>query len=109
MEILKWHFFSRNHENEEVACVFYAGVTTEDLTIPTGKLISSQITVNNDSFLGREFSGTCGNRRIMGLTEHGALSLNLKIHPYYSWEIPNHWSLQEAATVPAAYVLVSIF
>lgn len=89
-----------------MAYVFYSGVTTEDVLFARGKLHSCK---EHFGLVGHEFSGTCGERRIMGLVEKGGISLQLNIDPHYSWEIPNHWSLQDAATVPVAYSLVSRF
>lgn len=60
------------------------------------------------SFIGHEFSGICNGRRIMGLVENRGLSLQREIDSYFTWDVPPEWSLQDAATIPVAYAIVSI-
>lgn len=50
----------------------------------------------------------------MGLVAGGALGTTVEADPALLWPVPDHWSLQDAATVPlpyamAYYCLVSIF
>lgn len=40
------------------------------------------------------------------MCECGALSSIIPIECTLSWEVPKHWSLEEAATVPVAYSTV---
>ncbi|XP_063235485.1 fatty acid synthase-like [Bacillus rossius redtenbacheri] len=56
--------------------------------------------------LGLEFSGRdAGDRRVMGLAPGRALATTVLADPALLWEVPADWSLEEAATVPAAYCL----
>lgn len=52
--------------------------------------------------LGMEFSGVQNKRRIMGIVNKTGITSHLN-SPSLSWDLPNHWTLQEAATVPLAY------
>lgn len=52
--------------------------------------------------------------RVMGLLPENALRSVVEADPDLLWPVPEHWSLEDAATVPLAYVnvfycLVSIF
>lgn len=52
--------------------------------------------------------------RVMGLVSGGALGSTVEADPDFLWPVPDHWSLQDAATVPlpyaiAYYCLVSTF
>jgi len=54
--------------------------------------------------LGMEFSGMLSNgRRVMGLSSAKALATAVEADGEFLWEIPNDWSLMEAATVPVVY------
>lgn len=55
--------------------------------------------------LGMEFAGCEKKRHIMGVIDQGGISSDLKT-ALASWEVPRTWTLQEAATVPIAYLSV---
>ena len=51
--------------------------------------------------------------RVMGLVAGGALGTTVEADPALLWPVPEHWSLEDAATVPlpfihAYYILVRI-
>ncbi|KAJ8962424.1 hypothetical protein NQ317_010395 [Molorchus minor] len=53
---------------------------------------------------GFEFSGIDQKgRRVMGMATHGALATLVLSDPLLNIEIPESWSLEEAATVPVVY------
>ncbi|XP_068620644.1 fatty acid synthase-like [Battus philenor] len=55
--------------------------------------------------IGMDFSGIDANgEHVMGLLPGGAVSSIVTADPDLLWPVPNHWTLQEAATVPLAYV-----
>lgn len=58
------------------------------------------------AYIGMEFSGLTGRKRIMGLNNYRGISLQHKTVKDMIWEIPDHWSLEDAATVPTAYATV---
>lgn len=39
----------------------------------------------------------------MGLCEGGSLATSLAISKYFLLPVPDHWSLEDAATVPVVY------
>ncbi|KPJ04124.1 Fatty acid synthase [Papilio xuthus] len=79
--------------------VYYAGVSQRDCQ----QSIFGNNYVSLD--LGMDFSGKDVNgEQVMGLLAKGALSSVVVPDPELVWPVPCHWSLQEAATVPLAYV-----
>nr|QGN67248.1 fatty acid synthase [Galeruca daurica]QGN67249.1 fatty acid synthase [Galeruca daurica] len=89
--------------------VHYSAINAHDVAkvkgehLQTGTQVEvAQINTN----LGTEFSGvTSTNKRIMGLTKYGALTLQTNGDPILTWEVPSKWSLQEAATVPYSHTM----
>lgn len=79
-----------------------------DLLYATAKLQNYNTAVPTDPelLLGYEYSGIVSGKRIMGLVEFGGISLQVQTDPEYIWEVPNNWSLEDAATVPLSYALV---
>lgn len=57
--------------------------------------------------LGDDFSGILEGKRVMGICSSGSLSLQCKADRELIWEVPEHWNLEDAATVPIAYATVS--
>ncbi|KAJ0175955.1 hypothetical protein K1T71_008129 [Dendrolimus kikuchii] len=79
--------------------VCYSGVSVEDTQYATGKIIK-----NNKAF-GMDFSGIDkSGRRVMGLVSGGSLANVVKADSDLLWPIPDHWTLEDAATVPLPYV-----
>lgn len=88
--------------------MFYAGLNTIDVLHATGKLqtpLSSE-TTTEELHLGYEFAGICNKEKVMGLVESGGLSFQLESLPRFSWNVPDRWTLEDAATVPFAYAMV---
>lgn len=57
-----------------------------------------------DCILGFEFSGCSSNgQRVMGVCSHKALATTVAADPFFLWDVPDKWTLEEAATVPVAY------
>ena len=51
-----------------------------------------------------EFSGhDQSGRRVMGLLPAKGLATVVDAHKNYLWPVPDHWTLEQAATVPVAY------
>ncbi|RVE53445.1 hypothetical protein evm_002015, partial [Chilo suppressalis] len=85
--------------------VHYAGLNSVDSmkTMGTGGVKKGDI--ENISY-GMDFSGvTNSGARVMGLVESGAASTLVMARPELLWPVPKHWTLEDAATVPAAYAL----
>lgn len=78
----------------------YLSLNLEDETL--GVQISNN-NIGNIDYSGIDNSG----KKIMGLAQIDVDSSNIKIDPIFAWEIPESWSLQDAVTVPHAYLSVS--
>ncbi|PSN32561.1 hypothetical protein C0J52_22028 [Blattella germanica] len=62
------------------------------------------IGVYKDCVQGLEFAGrTESGRRVMGMVRCGATANLVLADKLFTWDIPDHWSLEDAATVPVVY------
>jgi len=58
--------------------------------------------------IGFEFSGrTASGKRVMGMLAGGAMTTEFPANRALVWEVPDQWTLAEAATVPVVYGTVS--
>ncbi|CAB3246473.1 unnamed protein product [Arctia plantaginis] len=81
--------------------VHYAGITSNDIKHANGSLFSAQ----NVKTYGMDFSGiTERGQPVMGVVRSGAASNQVRAQPELLWPVPAHWSLEDAATVPLAYL-----
>ncbi|KAL1485897.1 hypothetical protein MTO96_047180, partial [Rhipicephalus appendiculatus] len=81
-----------------------------DLEVKKSKLVfSTPLADSGDNVagfadLGMEYSGRDWNgRRVMGMVKGRSISTVLFADPDMMWEIPDCWTMEEAATVPLAY------
>jgi fatty acid synthase len=59
---------------------------------------------SQDCLLGMEFSGhDQSGRRVMGLLPAKGLATVVDAYKNYLWQVPENWTLEQAATVPVAY------
>ena len=64
--------------------------------------------MQQDIVVGLEFSGRDKTgRRVMGMVSHGALASVVVADKAMLWDVPDHWTLEDAATVPVVYGTVS--
>uniref|UniRef100_A0A1W7RAJ9 Fatty acid synthase n=1 Tax=Hadrurus spadix TaxID=141984 RepID=A0A1W7RAJ9_9SCOR len=93
--------------NERLCHVYYAPLNFRDIMLATGKLPPDAIPgdlATQDCILGLEFAGRDENgNRVMGLVEARGLATTVMIDPSFLWAVPDHWTLEEASTVPVAY------
>ncbi|XP_063385145.1 fatty acid synthase-like [Cydia fagiglandana] len=65
-----------------------------------------QVLRKKDVQLGMDFSGIDNNgNKVMGLVQGGALASTVQADKNLLWPVPEHWSLEDAATVPLPYAL----
>jgi fatty acid synthase len=58
--------------------------------------------------LGLEFAGRDSQgRRVMGMLAACGLATTVLADPGFLWQVPDQWTLEQAATVPVAYATVS--
>lgn len=108
--ITKTDLYYRNYESTEIIDIFYSALNFRDIMFATGKISFTSIDeppTAPSTYIGLEFSGLAGVKRVMGINYYGGISLQGKVLKDMMWEIPDHWSLEDAATVPVAFVTVS--
>ncbi|XP_049878858.1 fatty acid synthase-like [Pectinophora gossypiella] len=82
--------------------VQYAGLNIIDVKRAMNVLIDNQ----KSRRFGMDFSGvTERGERVMGVIKEGAICGKVHANPELLWPVPDHWSMEEAATVPLAYCL----
>ncbi|CAJ0959176.1 unnamed protein product, partial [Mesorhabditis belari] len=93
--------------NLELCHVYYSAVNFRDVMLAYGRLPPDAIPgqfADRECLLGMEFSGRLRNgRRIMGILPAQALATTVVVDREYAWDVPDHWTLEEAATVPVVY------
>ncbi|KAI5631389.1 acyl transferase domain-containing protein [Phthorimaea operculella] len=83
--------------------VKYAGLNVYDARRATAEI---SIKDSKDRGFGMDFSGVTENgARVMGLVKGNAVSKEVLAKPDLLWPVPEHWSLEDAATVPLPYCL----
>ncbi|EFN67938.1 Fatty acid synthase [Camponotus floridanus] len=83
--------------------------TLHRILLAIGKLstdaLSSLGLATEDYVLGFEFSGRDANGcRVMGLTKSSGLATTVLPDSDFLWKVPDKWTLEQAATIPVAYV-----
>ncbi|KAG7303505.1 hypothetical protein JYU34_012029 [Plutella xylostella] len=83
--------------------VDYVGLNVRDAKKALGDSVPLELEDYNVGY-GMDFSGkTKSGVRVMGIVRGGAASTRLAADPSLLWPVPNHWSLEDAATVPLPY------
>ncbi|XP_053608163.1 fatty acid synthase-like [Plodia interpunctella] len=86
--------------NTNLVQVYYADVSFKDVKTAIHKEI-----IHKNKF-GMGFSGINSNgERVMGVVQGGALSSTIEADPDLTWPVPDHWSLEDAATVPVPFLM----
>uniref|UniRef100_A0A670XYR8 Fatty acid synthase n=1 Tax=Pseudonaja textilis TaxID=8673 RepID=A0A670XYR8_PSETE len=100
------HFCTSN-PNVQLCKIHYASLNFRDIMLATGKLSPDAIPGNwtlQQCMLGMEFSGyDPAGKRVMGLLPAKGLATVVDCEKRFLWEVPQHWTLEEAASVPVAY------
>ncbi|CAH0548595.1 unnamed protein product [Brassicogethes aeneus] len=112
---LKWfegHLSAKYEMPPEKTLVFtyYAALNFRDVMTATGKITPDVITKyrpEQENVQGFEFAGrTESGRRVIGLLTNGAFSTINMADTYLLFDIPDYWTMEEAATVPCVYLTV---
>ena len=114
LSTLKW--FESDHKywpigrtsRQNLINVYYSALNFRDIMLSTGKLSVNALPgdlPNQKCTLGLEFAGRDHNgRRVVGLVAAKALATSVVVNVSdFLWPIPDHWSMEEACTVPVAY------
>nr|XP_049700707.1 fatty acid synthase [Helicoverpa armigera] len=100
LDNLKWTAASPTNAGNNLVQVSYAGISLKDIQ----KAVSNH--TEDKQCFGMDFSGIDGDGdRVMGLVPGGALSSTVEADSTLLWPVPNHWTLQDAATVPLPFAL----
>uniref|UniRef100_A0A1W7RHC9 Fatty acid synthase n=1 Tax=Agkistrodon contortrix contortrix TaxID=8713 RepID=A0A1W7RHC9_AGKCO len=99
--------FSTSSPNVQLCKIHYASLNFRDIMLATGKLSPDAIPGNwtlQQCMLGMEFSGyDPAGKRVMGLLPAKGLATVVDCEKRFLWEVPQNWTLEEAASVPVAY------
>lgn len=95
---------------EELCTVYYAPINFRDVMLSSGKLAADALPgdlAQQDCILGLEFSGRDSNgKRIMAMVQAKSLATTCVAPRNMMWEVPDHWSMEQASTVPCVYSTV---
>ena len=72
----------------------------------SGKLITEIIKsrLDQECAIGFEYCGLSrSGKRVMGIVLQRGIANICTTDPYFTWEIPDKWSYEDAATVPVVY------
>ncbi|XP_055693298.1 fatty acid synthase-like [Lutzomyia longipalpis] len=90
--------------------VMYCGLNVRDREILKGEYPVEEMKLprhETGMVLGSEFVGIDENgKRWMGVVHHGAMATQIHADEHFTFPIPQQWTLEEAATVPMAYLTV---
>ncbi|XP_075147103.1 fatty acid synthase 3 [Haematobia irritans] len=91
--------------------IIYAALNFRDVMLASGRLASEIYGLNrlqHSHILGFEFCGinVKTGQRIMSMTANGAVASYVDKTPKLAFNIPDHWSMKEAVTVPVVYITV---
>ncbi|NXY35555.1 FAS synthase, partial [Pomatorhinus ruficollis] len=99
--------FHTTDPNVLLCKVYYASLNFRDIMLATGKLSPDAIPGNwalQQCMLGMEFSGRdLAGRRVMGLLPAKGLATVVDCEKRFLWQVPENWTLEEAASVPVVY------
>lgn len=100
------HFVPSN-PNVQLCRVYYASLNFRDIMLATGKLPPDAIPGDialQQCMLGMEFSGRDpSGQRVMGLLPAKGLATCVDADKRFLWDVPNSWTLEQAASVPVVY------
>uniref|UniRef100_A0A0N5CAY3 Fatty acid synthase n=1 Tax=Strongyloides papillosus TaxID=174720 RepID=A0A0N5CAY3_STREA len=102
-----YDYFPNKTSTQDLCSVYYAAINFRDVMLAYGRLPPDAIPGNfadRECLLGMEFAGRLRNgKRLMGILPAQALATTVVVDTDYSWEVPENWTLAEAATVPVVY------
>lgn len=94
--------------NEQRCSIYFSPLNFRDIMLATGKLppdaLPGELALQ-DNIFGLEFAGRDSKgKRVMGCVPAQAFATSVIVDdPDFLWEIPDNWSMAEAATVPVVY------
>ncbi|XP_025993195.1 fatty acid synthase [Solenopsis invicta] len=106
---LRWIEGSLPPDQKDLVHVVYSPLNFRDVMLATGKFVldTDSLHSRHDKCLfGLEYAGidTAGCR-VMGLCCRKGITNIIKANKRFCWNVPDNWSLEDAATVPYVYAL----
>lgn len=98
-----------NDDNLDLIRIQYSSLNFKDIMLALARIPDSNFDrVETLSVLGLEFSGIKKDgKRVMGIgLNAGAIATHYDAKRAMLWDVPDRWSLEEAATVPLVYFTV---
>ncbi|XP_070073185.1 fatty acid synthase-like isoform X3 [Drosophila takahashii] len=110
LSTLQWLKGPYDSQNCQIK-VAYSSLNFRDVMLATGRLaveLYGSSRIDQNCVLGFEYSGinVLTGRRIMSMVVKGGVASYIEKPSKLIWDIPDHWSLEEAATVPVVYITV---
>ncbi|KAJ3652398.1 hypothetical protein Zmor_018367 [Zophobas morio] len=97
-------------EGRILALSYYSSVNFKDIMAASGRVNVEMLSthrIQQEYLVGFEFSGKdLRGRRIAGMIHNQGISSHVIVDPYLVWQVPDFWTLEEAATVPVVYSTV---
>ncbi|XP_018336345.1 fatty acid synthase-like [Agrilus planipennis] len=93
--------------------VYYSPLNFRDIMVASGRLTLDAVEkdrLQHDFVQGFEYSGrNLKGERVMGFAR--GIATCVLAMPYFSWHVPDDWTMEEAATIPVVYstALYSLF
>ncbi|XP_022912997.2 fatty acid synthase-like [Onthophagus taurus] len=99
-------------KDEILVHAYYSSLNFKDVLSASGRIPSDMIAttrVFRQGYEGLEYSGRDSNgRRVFGMCQRGALSTLIPADKYLIYDIPDNWSMEDAATVPVVYSTILV-
>lgn len=109
LSTLAWIQGSNMPDNPETIRIHYSTLNFKDLMIALGQITPNMAysRIEEQKILGIDWSGvTHDGKRVFGAGTYGGLSSIYYNSKMCQWEVPENWTLAEAATVPIVYLTV---
>lgn len=107
---LRWFEGPLNPEDADIK-ISYSSINFRDIMLATGRLaveLYGTSRLDQNCVLGFEYSGINmkTGKRIMSMVVKGGVASYVDKPSKLIWEVPAHWSMKDAATVPVVYITV---
>ncbi|GIZ02332.1 fatty acid synthase [Caerostris extrusa] len=94
-------------KNRKLIHIYYSALNFRDVMLATEKLsiATTRHLGQGNAVLGLEFSGREDGtgKRICGFASARAMATSILAEPAHIFDVPDNWTLEEAATVPVVY------
>ncbi|XP_054157438.1 fatty acid synthase-like [Oppia nitens] len=92
-------------DRQKLVHIYYSALNFKDIMLATGRLVTESPTGETECLIGFEFTGRDEKmNRVMGMIVSKALATTCIVENRdFLWPVPEHWTLEEAATVPCVY------